>query len=283
MKTIRLPYPDHRSGGLDTYYSGANLLQHILPRNDNQPLVKVDIAPPDGKERDVTDGIYAKDEVLAGIRNAQKAIEAEAPDRIITIGGNCLVSLAPFDYLHGRHSNCGIVWIDAHPDVSTVNDGYPNAHAMVLGTLMGRGDGTLASQMRNPPFRPSDILYVGLQTLHDYQRRFLDEARVAYRVQTEDSLSDAEIASFAKRFDSLLVHLDIDVLDERLFHSTYFANPALSGDGSGGGRMTMERLGEVLQLVTRNSDVRGFTLAEYLPFDEHRLHDMLAGIGLFTE
>ena len=93
MKTIRLLYPDHRSGGLDTYYFGANLLQHILPRNDNQPLVKVDIAPPDGKGRDVTDGIYAKDEVLAGIRNAQKAIEAEAPDRIITIGGNCLVSL----------------------------------------------------------------------------------------------------------------------------------------------------------------------------------------------
>ena len=52
MKTIRLLYPDHRSGGLDTYYFGANLLQHILPRNDNQPLVKVDIAPPDGKGRD---------------------------------------------------------------------------------------------------------------------------------------------------------------------------------------------------------------------------------------
>ena len=31
MKTIRLLYPDHLSGGLDTYYFGANLLAHILP------------------------------------------------------------------------------------------------------------------------------------------------------------------------------------------------------------------------------------------------------------
>lgn len=30
-------------------------------------------------------------------------------------------------------------------------------------------------------------------------------------------------------FDHILVHLDIDVLDPWLFHSTYFANPSLTG------------------------------------------------------
>lgn len=30
MKTIRLLYPDHVSGGLDTYYFGADLLQYYL-------------------------------------------------------------------------------------------------------------------------------------------------------------------------------------------------------------------------------------------------------------
>ena len=49
MKTIRLLYPDHVSGGLDTYYFGANLLQYILPQNPNQPVVKVDIIPPNSK------------------------------------------------------------------------------------------------------------------------------------------------------------------------------------------------------------------------------------------
>ncbi len=65
-------------------------------------------------------------------------IAAAKPDRIITIGGNCIVSQAPFDYLHGIYDNVGIIRIDAHPDVSTVRDGYPNAHAMVIGSLMGK-------------------------------------------------------------------------------------------------------------------------------------------------
>ncbi len=34
MKTIRLLYPDHISGGLEEYYFGAKLLQHIPPGND---------------------------------------------------------------------------------------------------------------------------------------------------------------------------------------------------------------------------------------------------------
>ena len=130
------------SGGLDAYYFGAHLMAHILPENSRQPLVQVDVLPPDGREKAVTDGIYGKEEVLDGIRDAMKKIEEENPDRIITIGGNCMVSLAPFDYLHGRYENLGIIWIDAHPDVSTVRDGYPNAHAMVLGSLMGYGGGT---------------------------------------------------------------------------------------------------------------------------------------------
>lgn len=39
MKTIRLLYPDYVSGGLDTYYFGANLLAHILPENEKLTTV----------------------------------------------------------------------------------------------------------------------------------------------------------------------------------------------------------------------------------------------------
>lgn len=67
MKTIRLLYPDYVSGGFDTYYFGANLLQYILPQNENQPIVEVDISPPDGKEKQIKNGIYAEDEVLSGL------------------------------------------------------------------------------------------------------------------------------------------------------------------------------------------------------------------------
>ena len=283
MKTIRLLYPDYVSGGLETYYFGAHLMAHILPENERQPLVKVKIAPPDGREKRVTDGIYGKEEVLAGIREAMKVIEEKQPDRIITIGGNCMVSQAPFDYLHGRYANTGIIWVDAHPDVSMVKDQYPNAHAMVLGSLLGYGDASLSDLMKNRKFQADEILYVGLQGLHDYQEQFLKDMGVNYRVQTGDFVSEEEMRKFMDRFDHILVHLDIDVLDPTLFHSTYFANPELVGDGSGGGRMTMDKLTEVLHCITDYADVVGLTIAEYLPFDEEKLHKMFAGLDIFTK
>ena len=283
MKTIRLLYPDHVSGGLDTYYFGADLLQYILPQNPNQPVVKVDIIPPNSKEKAVTNGIYAEKEVLLGIRDAQEKISKENPDRIITIGGNCMVSLAPFDYLHGKYKKVGIIWIDAHPDVSTLNDGYPNAHAMVLGSLLGHGAAQLTREIKNSLFKPDEIFYIGLQPLHDYQEKYLDDMGVKYKVQDKTFVTSSEINDFIGRFDHILIHFDIDVLDEHFFHSTYFANSELVGDGAGGGKMTIEKLSEILRLITENTDVVGFTVAEYLPFDEHRLHKMFAEINLFID
>jgi arginase len=286
MKTIRLLYPDHISGGLETYYFGANLLQYILPENPNQPLIKVNITPPTetDEEKPITNGIKGEKEVLEGIRDAQKKLEQENPDKVITIGGNCIVSLAPFDYMNGKyHQKCGILWIDAHPDVSTINDGYPRAHAMVLGSLLGHCSESLTSEMKHPKFKPEDILYIGLQKLHDYQDKFLQTHGIHYKIQDKEFVSDEEIKQFMSKYDYILVHLDIDVLDERFFHSTYFANPNLVGDGAVGGKMKMDKLDEVLQLITQHSNVVAFTIAEYLPFDEHNLHKMFSKIKLFTD
>ena len=46
--------------------------------------------------------------------------------------------------------------------------------------------------------------------------------------------------------------------------------------------MTVEKLGDVLKIIMENTNVEGFTIAEYLPFDEHRLRRMFEGIELFT-
>ena len=47
--------------------------------------------------------------------------------------------------------------------------------------------------------------------------------------------------------------------------------------------MKMEKLKEILKLITNNSNVVGFTIAEYLPFDEHKLHKMFSKIKIFNE
>ena len=283
MKIIRLLYPDYVSGGLETYYFGANLLQHILPENKNQSIIKVDIQPPNENKKKISNGIYEEDQVLNGITNAYKKLEEEKPDKIITIGGNCLVSLPSFDYLHGKYENIGMIWIDAHPDITTLDDGYPYAHAMVLGSLLGKGAPQLRKKMKNKIFKPEDILYISLQPIHDYQKKYLDEIGVKYKIQDKEFISDNEIKSFVSKYKNSLVHFDIDVLDEHLFHSTYFANPELKGDGSSGGKMTIEKLGEILKIIENVSDVVGFTIAEYLPFDEFKLHKMFKSLKIFSD
>lgn len=283
MKTIRLLYPDSVSGGVSTYRLGARLMAALLPENESQPLVKIDVPALGDADPAVTNGIASEAAVLDGIRKARAALEAEAPDRVITVGGNCIVSLASFDHLHALYPDAGILWIDAHPDVSLPENGYPNAHAMVLGTLLGRGAPTLAAEMKNPAFGAKDLLYVGLQGLHDYQQKFLDDAGVDYSVQTEAFVSDEVILDFLSRHPQVFVHLDIDVLDPAFFHDTYFANPELTGDGSGGGRMTIEELGRILRLVSEKSETPAFTIAEYLPFEPERLAKMFEALPLFTE
>lgn len=106
---------------------------------------------------------------------------------------------------------------------------------------------------------------------------------VDYKIQEKEFLSNDAILSFMNKFDHILVHFDIDVLDENFFHSTYFANPDTEGDVAGGGKMKMEKISEVLKLISDNSDIVGFTIAEYLPFDEHKLNKMFSNISLFTE
>lgn len=138
----------------------------------------MDIRPPKDEEHQVTNGIMGEDEALHGIQDAQKKIEEESPDSIITIGGNCIVSLAPFDYLHGLYENIGVLWIDAHPDVSKPEDGYPYAHAMVLSSLLGHGASQLSDQMKNEEFKADQVLYIGLQDLHDYQDKLLKDMGV---------------------------------------------------------------------------------------------------------
>ena len=205
MKTIRLLYPDFVSGGLETYFFGANLLQYILPQNENQEEYKVKIEAPSGKKYTITDGIYGKEEVVKGIKEAMKILEDVNPDKVITIGGNCVVSQAPFDYLHGKYENLGIIWIDAHPDVSTVNDGYPNAHAFVLGSLLGEEETKITKLMKNKKFTSDQVLYVGLQEIHKYQEKFLKEKNINYKIQTDEFLTNEEIKDFIKKFDFKII------------------------------------------------------------------------------
>ena len=134
----------------------------------------------------------------------------------------------------------------------------------------------------NSKYENKNITFVGDGIKENSISNYLDSFNLGI-AGFNKFISNNEIHKFIKRFDHILVHFDIDVLDEHFFHSTYFANSELVGDGAGGGKMTIEKLTEILRCITDNSDIVGFTIAEYLPFDEHKLYKMLTEIKLFTE
>jgi arginase len=63
---------------------------------------------------ELTDGIEAKQIILTQLTQALEVIRQHDPARIVTLGGECAVSVAPFSELARRYGDdLAIVWIDS--------------------------------------------------------------------------------------------------------------------------------------------------------------------------
>ena len=69
---------------------------------------------------------------------------------------------------------------------------------MVLGTLLGQGDAGLRALMKNGAFEPQNLLYVGLQGLHDYQERYLNKLGVKFKIQDKNFIPTRRDSGFLR-------------------------------------------------------------------------------------
>ncbi|MEJ7410276.1 arginase family protein, partial [Staphylococcus epidermidis] len=89
------------------------------------------VEEPDEDALELENGVYGQSQIINNVKQAQDILNQEQPDKVVTLGGNCMVSQAPFDYLNQKYCDeLGIVWIDTHPDISYPKD-ITNEHAMV--------------------------------------------------------------------------------------------------------------------------------------------------------
>src|SRR5215218_2254450 len=121
------------------YAVGTAVLEAVLPPHEG-PTVTAPVAmSDDGLEE--RDGVEAKAVILEQLARALEVIGRHDPARILTVGGECSVSVAPFSELARRYGDdLAIVWIDSHPDVGTPASHYPGFHAMAVAALTGHGD-----------------------------------------------------------------------------------------------------------------------------------------------
>lgn len=285
IKTLRLVVPDWQAGDKPQYFFGSLLLKTIAPMSISQKEVIVPIKSANETTKTEQNGIVGQAAIKAGIEMTQAIIAAEKPERIITLGGNCIVSQAPFDYLHGLYGEkLGIIWFDAHPDISNPSM-YNHEHAMVVANLLKQGDTEVQQTVANP-FHPKDVLYVGLQPLLPAEIERLNELGVTFEVQTKSLLSNERIQQWllGGGYTKVAIHWDLDVLNPNTFHSLYFNEPGVPMfAGSSCGRFELEDIMGSLKAIQGMVDIVGFTIAEYLPWDAIRLHNALAELKLFRE
>ncbi|MFV0560822.1 MAG: arginase family protein [Enterococcus sp.] len=283
MKTLRLLAADWQGGDKPEYYFGAELLAWLAPKNSKQQEIRVPIEAPENNHLIKENGVTAQKSVKKNVQNAKRIIEEQQPEKIITLGGTCLVSQAPFDYLHGKYKEeLGIIWIDAHPDISTPEIFY-NEHAMVLGNLLGKGDAELTKEVENP-LSSDSILYVGLQEPSPNEKNILKNLNIKYTIQAEKQLSYTEIQKWIDKsnFKKIAIHFDLDVLDPNSFRSIYFAEPGKKDFPAGAGSMSLLEVTSVLTNLFEYNDIVGLTIAEYLPWDAIKLKNLLNKLSIFN-
>lgn len=286
MKTIRLVYPQWQGGDIVRwiteiedpavaargYYLGAQLLNFLAPDNGEETYtVPVNM---DFVERKTADGVLDRDVILAQTQAALNIVREVNPDRIVTLGGECSVSVVPFTYLAEKYDgDVAMVWIDAHPDITLPGDIYTGYHAMAVTACMGLGEKEIISQL---PARidPSRILFVGLR---DWER---DEIKVRQQQYGIKHLTPEEVRddSHALRewlracgASRVVVHFDMDVLDPAEIIAAVGVVP---------GGMKIAEVVRVINDIAEEKEIVGLTVAEPMPRTALRLKKMLSELPL---
>lgn len=285
-KTIRLIYPQWQGADIAKwitevkdpekasrgYYLGAQLLNFLAPESKQETLT-VPVST-EMTERKIEDGVLDRDAIIKQSEAALDILRASNPDRIVTLGGECSVSVIPFTYLAEKYRNdIAVVWIDAHPDITLPGDVYPAFHAMAVTACMGIGDNKILSVL---PARisPSRILFVGLR---DWER---DEIKVRQEQYGIKHLTPKEVAQdseaiyrWLKACDAskVVIHFDMDVLDP----AEIIAAVGVVPDG-----MKLEEVIRVINDIAKEKEVVGLTIAEPMPRIAIRIKEMLSRLPL---
>jgi arginase len=285
-KTIRLIYPQWQGASIVPlipevknpddasrgYFLGAQLLNFLAPDSGQETLtVPVSI---ELEDRQVTDGVLDRDIIVRQTRTALDMLRVSNPDKIVTLGGECSVSVVPFTYLAEKYDNdVAVIWIDAHPDITLPGDVYPGYHAMAVTACMGYGDKRILEELPAKIF-PSKILLVGLR---NWERDEIKERQQQYGIK---HLSPQDVAQNSDAIKSWLkacgaskvvIHFDMDALDPTEIIAAVGTDP----DG-----MKMEEVIRVINDIAAEKELVGLTIAEPMPRTAIRIKNMLNQLPL---
>ena len=291
--TLRLYYPVWQGGMSPLILESAPMIKMLLPQGNNCETAEVPISKEINKEIESKDGVNEPTILLKQIKAAEQILEIKKPEKIITLGGDCSSSQVPFDYLHGKYgSDVGIIWMDAHPDISTPKQLH-NEHTMVLGNLLGDGAEEFAKIVKNK-FSYNKVMYAGLvyEGAFDYEKEYINKNKIRYATPEELKENSNKIISWIKEegIKYLCIHWDLDVLSPNDFRSIFSAEPVKEGEkseyadfGYAIGKMAFKEAVRMICDVSKEAKLVGLTIAEYKPWDIYYIKNELKKIEIFND
>lgn len=256
------------------YYLGARLLNLLAPDN-GQKTVEVPISL-DINDRETDKGVSARKVILKQTQAALDILNENKPERIITLGGECSVSVVPFTYLAANYpDDVAIVWIDAHPDICLPYDEYKGYHAMALTACLGMGDEEIINTLPSK-FDASKALLVGLRSWDEGMQERQKELGIKGLSPEEVSGNSSAVMEWLKSTGAskVVIHFDLDVID-----------PAemIAGVGVDPNGMKIDDVVRVINDISAKYDLLSLTVAEPMPRIAIKMRNMLGKLPLLNE
>ncbi len=139
FSVLNLLFPQWQgSGNTKELFHGAKLIENHFCEKINFAEVIVSTET----KNEIQNGIYAYSSIVKQLNKAYNIIDVESPEKILTIGGDCGVELAPVSFLNSKYSNdLAVIWFDAHGDLNIPEKSLSHHfHGMPLRALLGDGD-----------------------------------------------------------------------------------------------------------------------------------------------
>lgn len=284
MNTLRLLYPQWQGGDIARlvpelskkdsslgYYLGAELLEFLAPKNVTSKTTKVPISLEYNRES--KNGILNYDEIVAQSKAALEILNTHKPDKILTLGGECSVSVVPFTYLANKYKDdVAIVWIDAHKDLNLQGDSYEGYHAMALAACFGLIDTDGIARILPAHFSPKDSILVGVRDFEGKKER-CEEIGVKY-LSPEESRDSTKLLEWLKSRgkSKVVVHFDLDVLDP---------SELIMAVGVVENGLKIAEVVNLINAINTNYDLVGLSIAEHMPRVAIKLRNMMRELPLF--
>jgi arginase len=205
------------------------------------------------------------------VRETAERVEsalAEDGRPLLVLGGDCSIELGTLAGHLAREESVGLVYFDLHPDLNTPEsvvegtfDWMGMAHALAVD---GAAPELVNAGPRAPLLGDDQLLFLayGPEAARPFELNVMVKRGLA-GIPKDVVAADPEAAArrvldeFATRFDRLLVHFDVDVID---FNDAQLSEDAVRGDG-----LTLDAAMRALRVLCGSERLSALTVTELNP------------------